>query len=186
MVDTKSLVKLIEILETLAPEDRVRNINAALTVLGDPILATPRKSAAEQPLADSPGVGDHHPTGVSNLARQYGVPTDHVDRVFNFHADGTFAIIAVPGKSKREMTLNTYVLVGLGTFIASGQRDFTDAVAREACRAHACYDQGNHASTLKGKHPAFVAKGDDWSLTIPGIKDGIALMKEVVDEASKS
>ena len=79
--------------------------------------------------------------------------------MFHFHEDGSFGIIAVPGKEKLERALNTYTLVGLGTFLTTGKMDFTDTAARESCKSHGCYDPKHHARTLKAKHPAFIAKG---------------------------
>ena len=59
---------------------------------------------------------------------------------------------------------------------------FTDDAAREACRTYGCYDQGNHSKAMKGHPASYIAKGSDWMLTVPGIKDAAALLKEVADE----
>ena len=117
--------------------------------------------------------------------RQYGIAADSLERVFDFRDDDSFAILEVPGKSMREQTLNMYILTGLGTFLATGSRQFTDALARSNCEEHSCYDQANHAKTLKEKHPEFNGdKSNGWSVTVPGIKRGAELVKAVGDAAS--
>ncbi|MBN9022198.1 MAG: hypothetical protein J0H08_08920 [Rhizobiales bacterium] len=106
--------------------------------------------------------------------------------MFAFNEDNTFAILDVPGSTVREKALNMYVLTGLGTFLATGDRKFTDALARTKCKEHSCLDAGNHAKTLSGKHPEFHGdKGGGWTVTIPGLKRGAELVKQVADRASK-
>lgn len=187
-MDTKALVKLIEILDPLTSEERLRNINAALTALGDPSLST-----SAQPVNPSPPAPDAAPVGggaqyaadFNTRLRQNNIPAAHVEQVFEFHDDGSFSLIRVPGKGAKDRTLNVYALVGLGTFLSTGKRDFTDDAAREACKVYGCYDLGNHSKTMKAHPASYIAKGSDWMLTVPGIKDAAALLKEVADEAAK-
>ena len=185
MADTKALVGLIGILEKLTPEDRLRNINAALTALGDPSITAPTKSAVQQPSHNGGSGGGHHPSDIAKRLQQSNIPADQADRVFAFHDDDTFGIITVPGKNTKRRAFNAYVLYGLGSFLVTGKPDFTDADAREACKSHNCYDEKNHATNFKTKHPAFVAKGGDWAMTVPGIREhGAALVKEIAEAAA--
>ncbi len=186
MADSKTLVRLIEILEPLASDDRHRNINAALTFLKDPGMTALGTLAGQQQLPSDGGGITHHAPEVSKRLRQHNIPADQIDSVLHFNEDGSFGIVAVPGKSKREQALNAYVLVGFGTYLTTGKYDFTDSAAREACKAHNAYDSPNHSKTLGQKHPAFIAKGSDWTLTIPGVKEAAALVKEVAEAAAKS
>lgn len=176
MADSKTLVRLIEILEPLTPEDRHRNINATLTYLGDPGLAPVSRTPLENPTGHS---GDGQPPApMIARMKQYGIAHEHLERVFSFHKDGTFAILDVPGKGMRDKTLNMYILTGLGTFLATGERFFTDALARGNCEAHSCLDSPNHAKTLGAKHPEFSGdKNNGWSIAIPGIRRGAELVK---------
>ena len=93
----------------------------------------------------------------------------------------TFDIHDVPGKSKKEKTLNTYILTGLGTFLATSQKDFDDAVAREFCQTIGCYDNANHAAHLKDFKGSELTgnKNKGYTITKPGIKKGAALVKEL-------
>lgn len=185
MVDTRALVKLIEILEPLLPEDRLRNINAALTALGDPSVAAAANPAVQEFSPAGSGGAGHHPPEIAKRLQQSNIPADQADRVFAFHDDGTFGIITVPGKTAKGRSFNAYVLYGLGNFLVTGKYDFADAHARETCKRHGCYDDKNHATNFKTKHPAFIAKGGDWAMTIPGIKEhGAALVKEIAQTAA--
>ena len=113
--------------------------------------------------------------------KQNSVSTEELDQVFHFNSDGSFDLLNAPGKSKKQQTLNTYILTGLGKYLASGgDRGFDDATARQFCETIGCYDQANHAVHLKNRGPEFTGdKHKGWSLTNPGVKRGAALVKEV-------
>jgi hypothetical protein len=180
---TQALTQLIKILQPLASEDRHRNIDAALTFLGE----KPHAMAVKQPDAHPQNTVDgQQPPGIAGRMKQYGITHEQAERVFDFRADGTFAILDVPGKGKREQTLNMYVLTGLGTFLATGERQFADDLARDNCDTHSCLDTPNHSKYLGSKHPEFNGdKASGWSITVPGIRRGAELVKEVADAASK-
>ena len=122
--------------------------------------------------------GRHRAPSVTNLSGE------ELDQVFHFYSNGTFDLLNVPGKSKREQTLNTYVLTGLGWYLASqGKRDFNDSMAREFCEQIGCYDQANHAAHLKSRGNEFTGdKIRGYTITNPGMKKGVALIKEAAGE----
>lgn len=184
---TQALTQLIKILEPLSSEDRRRNIDAALTFLGEARSAvTPRTPSATNPPENETGSHHHLPSGVSGRMNQYDLTTEQVERVFEFQDDNTFAIFDVPGSSTRERALNMYILTGLGTFLATGERKFTDSLARAKCKEHSCLDAANHAKTLNAKHPEFHGdKKSGWTVTVPGLKRGTELVKQMADRASK-
>jgi hypothetical protein len=183
MADSKSLVKLIEVLEPMSSEERRRNINAALTYFGDAGLETPAKGGVLQPPADVSD-GGHFPPAVTARMKQHGISADHAAHVFEFRDGEPFRVLAVPGKGKKPQTLAMYHLVGLGTYLETGKRDFTDATARDYCKSYGCYDSPNHATYLDEKHPAFTGdKNSGWMLTVPGIKVAAAIVKEVAEAA---
>ena len=85
----------------------------------------------------------------------------------------------MPGRSKKEKTLNAYILTGLGRFLTKNDRVFDDALARGFCETIGCYDPANHAAHLKDKGPEFTGdKSRGYSVTNLGIKRGAALVKE--------
>jgi hypothetical protein len=180
---TQALTQLIKILQPLTSDERHRNIDAALTFLGE----KPFTAAVKQPDAQNQDAVDgHQPPGIAARMKQYGITHEQVERVFDFRADGTFAVVDVPGKGKREQTLNMYILTGLGTFLATGERQFSDSLARSNCDTHSCLDAPNHAKYLGSRHPEFNGdKASGWSITVPGIRRGAALLKDVAEAAAK-
>jgi hypothetical protein len=183
MADSKSLMSLIEILEPLSAEERRRNINAALTYFGDAGLQ-PAINGVEQPPRECGGDGAHFAPAIAARMKQNGISVDHALHAFEFREGEPFRILAVPGKEKKSQMLAMYHLVGLGTYLESGKRDFVDATARQYCKDYGCYDQTNHAKYMDDKHPAFTGdKSSGWMLTVPGIKVAAAIVKEVAEAA---
>lgn len=182
MADSKSLIRLIEVLEPLSVEERRRNINAALTYFGD-VGLEPAKNSVQHVHADTVH-GAHFAAPIAALMKQHGISFDHAVHVFEFRDGEPFKILAVPGKGKKPQTLAMYHLVGLGTYLETGMRDFADAAVRQYCRDYGCYDQANHAAYLDDKHPAFTGdKNGGWMLTVPGVKVAAAIVKEVAEAA---
>jgi len=183
-----ALTAIIEALEPLSPEERDRTVNAVTVFFGIAKAPTVRnQKIEEQEEADEQvevayGVDSDYSPRIIRWMQQNGVSSEALDRMFHFH-DGTFDIHDVPGKSKKEQTLNTYILTGLGKYLATGEREFDDAVARQFCETIGCYDQANHAAHLKNRGPEYSGdKGRGYSLTNIGIKRGAALVKELSQE----
>ena len=188
-----ALTKIIEVLQPLSSDERHRTMNAAMLFLG--ISAAPTHQARDAAPNRNPA-GDDEPDSddldgaayspqIKKWMRQNNVTSDELDRAFQFHADGTFDIHDVPGKSKKEQTLNTYIMTGLGRYLATGERGFDDATARQICEDVGCYDQANHATHLKTKGAEFSGdKSRGYILSNVGIKRGAALVKELAAGAS--
>jgi hypothetical protein len=180
MAGTESLIQLIGVLEPLSPEERRRNIKAALTYFGDS-----EQEHSAKDVRQSSGDDGHFAPEIAARMRQHGISPDHAVHVFEFRQGEPFKVLAVPGKGKKPQTLAMYHLVGLGTYLESNKRDFPDATARQYCKDYGCYDQPNHAAYLDEKHPAFAGdKNNGWLLTVPGIKVAAAIVKEVAEAAA--
>jgi hypothetical protein len=116
--------------------------------------------------------------------QQYSVSPEELDQVFHFKGDGIFDIHDAPGKSKKEKTLNTYILTGVGRFLITNNREFDDQTVRGFCETIGCYDRANHAAYMKAKGPEFSGdKKKGYSLTNVGVKRGATLVKEVAATA---
>ncbi|MCC8984791.1 hypothetical protein [Bradyrhizobium acaciae] len=113
--------------------------------------------------------------------KQNEVSAEQLDRVFHFNEDATFDLLHAPGKTKKDQTVNAYILTGLGKYLAANDRSFDDATARSFCETIGCFDPTNHATNLKknkgGEFTGDKTKG--YSLTNVGVKRGAALVKEV-------
>jgi len=126
--------------------------------------------------------GDYSPH-ITKWMKQNDVSSEELDRVFHFDGD-TFDLLHAPGKSKKEQTTNTYILTGLGKYLAANDRSFDDATARGFCETIGCFDSTNHATYVKknkGEYSGDKTKG--YSLTNVGVKRGAALVKEVAGGA---
>lgn len=185
MRDNRPLIQLIEVLEPLSSEDRRRNINAALTYLGD--LGQEQGRAELQPAWACAAHGEHFPPAVANRMQQHGISPDDAVHVFEFREGEPFKILAVPGKGKKPQTLAMYQLVGLATYLETNERRFDDETARQYCKDYGCYDQANHAAYLNDKPAALNGdKKSGWMLTVPGIKIAAGIVKEVAEGAAGS
>jgi len=171
--------KIVDLLTPFTSEERGRVISAALTLLGE-------GSSKHGIDKNSEGDDDDHRDTFINLSgkvkswqKQNGVTGDQLAQMFHI-ADGKADVIAgeMPGKNKKEQTLNAYVLAGVAQFISTGEPKFTDKDARSLCVAAGCYDSPNHAVTLKAKGNWFTGSKDKgWVLTAPGLKHATTLLK---------
>jgi hypothetical protein len=183
---TTALTTIISVLTPLNSEERHRTVDAAMLFLGETarLPARKREAAAE---GDARGAMDGDYTEkIQKWMEKYSVSPGELDQVFHFHDDGTFDIHGAPGRSKKEQTLNTYILTGLGKFLTTSDRTFDDATARGFCETIGCYDPANHAAHLKSKGPEFSGdKKKGYSLTNAGVSRGAALAKELAGGAAK-
>jgi hypothetical protein len=147
-------------------------------------LGTPTQPAADRQSTGEEGQGDGtvnegYSAAAEKWMTQNHVSTDQLDRAFHFKGDGKFELHDVPGASKRERALNTYILTGVGKYLATEQREFDDATARAFCKKIGCYDPANHSYTINSN------KGGEFSgdtkagfmVTNIGLKRGAELVK---------
>lgn len=177
-----AVAKLVEVLTPLAAEDRTRAISAAAVLLGD--SGEVRSPAAFK--AEAAGAG---PQGVSAKGMGWmkkNVVSDEVlDHTFSIDKDGIDVIAArMPGKSKRQQTLETYIICGLRAFLQSGEPAFGDKEARELCQRIGCYDSANHYNYVKGfGNRVAGSKDSGWRLTNPGLSQAAYIVKQLAEEA---
>src|SRR5262249_30146066 len=116
---TDALTKMIDLLRPLDSEERRRTVGAAMLFLGE--TAAPISVSGTSPERETtPDAGDgSYSTAVRAWMKQNDISSDELDRVFHLRGDGTFDILDVPGRTKKDQTLNTYVLTGLGRWLAS-------------------------------------------------------------------
>jgi len=174
--------KIYEQLQPLSPEERLRAVKAALTLLGEPTsdVAPARvKSANGSDKGESDdGVVDGTSEKAAAWIRKNGIDEGALEQMF--HIDGGKAdLIGDPiGKSKRQQTVNTYILTGLASFIATGIPEFSDDEARGYCQHFGCYDSPNHSNYVKAFGNRITgSKASGWKLTAPGLKAAAALLK---------
>jgi hypothetical protein len=186
---TQALTQIIKLLTPLSSEERHRVVDAAFKFLGEAPSPAASERGGQQHQATPPKTSAGAPASTvkETWMRQNGITEDQLDHVYFFRSDGTFDIHDVPGKTKKERTLNTYVLTGLGVYLSTGSRDFADDAARGICQQLGCLDAPNHASILKDKGSEF--NGDKvrgWTITNIGLKSGAALVRSTADGKASS
>ncbi|MBK1867306.1 hypothetical protein [Taklimakanibacter albus] len=177
-VPVEAMTRIVEVLEPLSSEDRLRAIRAAMVLLGE----TQQLEVAPAVDSDNQGASATNlPSRTQMWMRQNDVLPEELQQVFHLTADG-FEMIAprLPGKNRKEQTLSAYILTGLGQFLATGAPSFEDQLARKLCEVSGCYDNTNHATYLKNKGNEFTgAKDKGWTLTAPGLTRAARMIKEL-------
>lgn len=168
--------KVVDLLTPLSSEDRGRVISASMMLLGETALPV---SGVDPKTPSGDGEGVTLSTKAKTWRNQNSLSDDEISQFFH-SADGKCDVIvgSMPGKNKKEQTLNAYVLAGAAQLLAVGEAKFTDKEARSLCVNSGCYDQANHSSTLKVKGNLFTGTKDKgWALTAPGLKHAALLIK---------
>lgn len=170
---TETTAKVHGLLEPLTSEERRRVVQAALTLLGDNDL--PRTPLAANGKADS--VEDEHgdtaklTTKAKAWIEKHGLTRDRLENFFHFDNEKVTCIeLAGDGKSKRENTINTYLLLGVAALLGKGEPEFNDDEARKLCSYFGCFDSPNHAKYIKEFGNVITGnKSSGWKLTAPGL-----------------
>lgn len=178
----KAFNAIVDVLQPLDSPDRKRAVLGALHFLEEDWVPLPQVKGAVQVEAteQSSEMEGAFPAAVKQWMKKNELTAEEVENVFHFE-DGKVNIIAdLPGKGKRENTTVLYILLGLGTYIFTGERKFADSDARDACSKHSAYDSNNHAGTMAALKSELTGdKKAGWTITMPGLKRGAALVKEL-------
>lgn len=180
MAKTKSsdiVGKIVDLLTPLSSEERGRVVSASLTLLGETTIAGATNEGEDGGTVTTSGKA-------KTWQKQNSITANQLNQVFH-NGDGKTDVIVgeMPGKNKKEKTLNAYVLTGIAQFLISGEAKFTDKEARALCSEAGCYDAPNHATTLKAKGNWFTGtKEKGWALTAPGLKHAASLVKNLASE----
>jgi len=180
MTKTKSsdiVGKIVDLLTPLSSEERGRVVSASLTLLGETTIAGTTNKDEDGGTVTTSGKA-------KTWQKQNSITANQLNQVFH-NGDGKTDVIVgeMPGKNKKEKTLNAYVLTGIAQLLISGEAKFTDKEARALCSGVGCYDSPNHATTLKAKGNWFTGtKEKGWALTAPGLKHAASLVKNLASE----
>lgn len=174
---------IYDLLQPLEVADRMKAVNAALTLLGDPAIGGGGKRQ-QIPEEDDGGSGgsyaEVHPKARGWL-RKYRITTEQLEHVFQLDGD-TVEIIAddVPGKSAKEKTIEAYIVTGIGHYLKTGETTFDDTTGRAVCKHIGCLNEGNHARYLALRGNVLGgSKKAGWKLTAPGLKRGAELVQAI-------
>jgi hypothetical protein len=179
---TEIVAEIVELLTPISSDERFRVIQASLTLLGETFPVSPQRAGGDS--GDPEENAGHEmstlPVRVRTWSKQNGVSPEALEQVFHVES-GSAEVIAgeIPGRNKKEKTLNAYVLAGLAKFLSTGNTAFDDKSARALCESSGCYDLANHSTTIKNRGNLFTGTKSGWNLTAPGLKHAAALVKEM-------
>lgn len=176
------VAKIYDLLEPLEAADRARVLQSVSGLLGDvPITSgtgTPTSMASGSSSTASPS---GHARGAKAQAwmRKHALTDQQLETVFHF--DGTGELIASPpGSTKREQTINAYLLLGAQELLANDEARFTEAAAVALCKRLGCHDNANHALTRsKFGNKVTGSKESGFALTVPGLDAAAAAIKQL-------
>lgn len=176
---------IYDLLKPLDSPDRLRAINAALTLLGDTVMGSGGKAKAkeEDPEDEGSENADFDLSAKGRAwMRRYKVTEDQIGNVFDLDGE-TAEVIAdeVPGDSAKVKTINAYVITGIAHFLKTGDVKFEDDAARAVCKHIGCLNPANHSSYMAAKKNLFNgSKKTGWKLTAPGLRKGAELVTAIV------
>jgi hypothetical protein len=166
---------IVNELTPLGSDERKRAVHAAMTLLGEQAIKSPQADVEY-------GGGDGAetlPPRARTWMRQNDLSMRQLQQAFHIE-NGTVEIIAeIPGKSNREKVRSAYVLTGISNFVLTGEQRFDDVAARALCERFGIYDSTNHSKYMKGGNEFTGSRERGWALTLPGLKAGANLVKEI-------
>lgn len=162
-------------------ELRRRVLQSAMTLLGEAAVQIPSASAVSD-AQNSLGGFDDIRLGVkaSKWIQRHGITRAMLEEVFHLTGDSVDLIASsVPGVSKKEMTVNCYLLCGIRGLIKNDLSSLDESDAIVICKRLAAYDKNNHTTNrlavgnkMSGKRPTF-------TLTGPGEAAAAELIKQM-------
>lgn len=174
--------KVYELLEPFEAVDRSRVLQGVLALFGDETASgagTAVTSVANGGSSTaSPGGHAKGPRAQAWL-RKHALTDGQLETVFHF--DGSAELIAAPpGSTKREQTINAYLLLGAQELLANDEAKFTEAAAVALCKKLGCHDNANHALTrTKFGNKITGSKESGYALTVPGLDAAAAAIKQL-------
>lgn len=180
----KIAAAVFDLLDPLEPDDRQRVIRGVLAMLGDPVLggASAGGVYAQDDPVDIGGLGPR----ASKWLQKFSISAEQLEHVFHFDGGSVDLLdIEVPGNSKRQKTINSYLLVGAKQFIATDEPKFDDKSAVEYCKRNGCHDAPNHAVARNALgNRVSGSKTTGYSLSVPGLKEAADVIKQAAEAAA--
>jgi hypothetical protein len=177
----------LEIYNLLYPhpsEMRLRAIQSAMTSLGENVA--PPKLGAAKGSGAAQLAGDFEDLTLgpraTKWAQKHSISRAMLEEVFHFLDDGRIEISAssIPGASRREMTVNCYLLSGLRGLLKDDVPSFEDGDAIAECKRTAAYDKNNHTSNRQSVGNKMTGTRPNFTLTGPGEIAAAELVRQMV------
>lgn len=170
----------LTIYNLLAPHDseiRVRVMQSAMTLLGETSVRAP---TATRDAAVPLGGFDDLKLGLKaqKWIQRHSITREMLEEVFHLTADGVDIIAStVPGASKREMTINCYLLCGARGLLKDDQSNLDESEAISVCKRLTAYDKNNHSTNRQAVGNKMSGSRPTFTLTGPGETAAAELIK---------
>lgn len=132
-------------------------------------------------IAGLPAVRTQIPyTDKSLFFSQHGIIENEWSRVFHFDGISYSIIVKNLGEkatSKKQIKLAS--LLGVAKLLTIGEATIAKDELFELCKTYGSFDQSNFAAHMKNRKDLFLAKGNDWTLTMPGQDEAAKIIKEL-------
>jgi hypothetical protein len=174
----EAVPQLVQILSGMASAERQKALSATMILLGDSFLDHHRKAVEASPTPELPSAEGISPKAAAWMLRN-SLTMEQLEHVFSIDGGSVDVIAAkLPGDSKRQQTVQAYLLSGLSSYLKTGEPSFLDKDARDLCQKIGCYDSPNHSNSMKALGN-FVhgSKDGGWKLTAPGLSETVKIIK---------
>lgn len=176
----------LEIYRLLSPhpsETRLRAVQSAMTSLGETAVP-PKESGVKGTIGSTLIAGDfeelHLGPRAAKWAQKNSITRAMLEEVFHFLNDHVeISASSVPGGSRREMTVNCYLLTGLRSLLADDVPTFDDSAAIYECKRTAAYDKNNHTANRQSIGNRMSGTRPKFTLTGPGETAAAELVKQM-------
>ncbi len=178
--------KLHDILEPLGAPIRARAIRSVLAMFEDDPVGheqTTTTLLGTAPPRDTPRTNSKFAFGKRAQAwlKKNSLTDEMLEQVYHLENGGKPELFAnIPGASKREQTLNAYMLTAALAFLSTDELRFADADAVALCKKEGCHDVAIHAQTRSSlSNRVSGSKESGYVLTAPGQDAAAALIKSI-------
>jgi hypothetical protein len=170
------------------PSDvRQKAIRAAMMSLGEAPIEQPRVAGSGSRDSEG-GSGEFVDTKLGpkaiRWAQKHGVSRAMLDEVFHLDDDAMDVIASsVPGPSRREMTVQCYLLCGVRGLLRNDVPSLDEGDAISLCKRLTAYDKNNHTTNRNAMANKMTGTRPSFTLTGPGEAAGAELIKQMTTSA---
>lgn len=164
------------------PSDvRQRAIQSAMASLGENVA--PQLQGVGTSLRALAGAGDFADLKLGPKAlkwvQKHGITRAMLDEIFHVTGDWGVTASSVPGSSKREMTVNCYLLSGLRGLLKDDVASVHESEAIAICKRLVAYDKNNHTTNRNSMGNKMSGAKPTFTLTGPGETAAAELVKQM-------
>jgi hypothetical protein len=160
--------KVYQLLKALEADERNRVFAAVRALFGD----VDQRVASQVGKAGTSVVGGVYPPAAERWLVQNAITQHQIEQVLHV-SEGSVELIVgeVPGETKKQQSINCYLLLGLKELFGSGVPKFSDNEAIALCQHMGCYDRSNHSATRKSFGNVLAGSRENgYTLPAPGLR----------------